>query len=350
MNYMNISENPIIALKAHDRKKLRYKCVNVMRSVVMRLDHFTPDTSHWLLRESANLARIQGIYATSKHLEYFTHESSMILHGIAPWNLSPPVCGYAGGRHNARCLDSIKIYNYTIPVSTYNPVSYAFAGSHPIHVQGMPVESLPFTCLRMAVSRPSTEALAAVSQMLHSLSNFSRHNSEVPRAKEIKIKGSLLTALDKEKKLHPYMQGYNRAKIVLSHTDAGCETLAEAIPQPIVSSIFANEYVSQYRITTNNRTYYADFAVPSIRLLIEFDDAGKLGTTEEEFLDARQSFLKRQSDLQALGYSFFRVTWNDLLEPNSLYYRLLRAALTVKADFRIRTNPVKRLSEDEHII
>ncbi|WP_418969463.1 DUF559 domain-containing protein [Alloscardovia omnicolens] len=347
---MENSKDLIIVLKGHTRKTLHVNHVDIMRSVGMRSDCFTPDTPDWQIRDAVNLARIYGTYATSKNIAYFTHESSMILHGISPWNPSPPVCAHVTKQGNKRILKPVSIYNCSIAQSQYYPIRSSFIRHDVNIVSGVPAESLSLTCLRMALTHPLIDGIAAVSQMLHVITEFSRHNMDASRTRERKIKESLLSMLEEERTRRPFMSGYKHAKSIIENADAACETLGEAVLQPIVAALFPPQYASQFNIAINGHNYYTDFAVLGLHLIIEFDGTRKMGRTEEEFLEARQYQLNRQSALESLGYSFIRVRWNELMNLRALYYRILRSALTKRPDFHVQTNPLKQLLEADEII
>ena len=113
---------------------------------------------------------------------------------------------------------------------------------------------------------------------------------------------------------------------------------------------FPNQYVTQYKIRARGNDYYADFAIPGLNLLIEFDGKGKMGSNENEFLDARQESIKRQQLLEMLGYSFIRVTWKELLSPRELMHHLLSVAVTQRENFREESSALRTLLESESVL
>lgn len=105
------------------------------------------------------------------------------------------------------------------------------------------------------------------------------------------MKQSLLDLLDRIHLEHPSIQKYHRARTIISRANAGCETIPEAVLLPIVDAAFTDPFETQFRIRirAKGRDYYADFAVPYLQLLIEFDGRGKWVPPSKSFLTLRKS-------------------------------------------------------------
>ncbi len=348
MNYMNINENPIIVLKAHDRKKVRFAYANIMPSVIMKTEGFTEDTPRWQVQDAINVARIHGIFATSRSLKYFTHETVMILHGIPIWGSSPSVYSASKRRLNTRYLRDVKVLKQSYSSSAYYPNSIELNDPNIVQIDGLPVESLEYTAVRMALSRDTITAVSAVSLILHKLVSFSRSEQEQSRKREKEMKQSLLDLLDRIHLEHPGIQKYHRARTIISRANAGCETIPEAVLLPIVDAVFTDLFETQFRIHAKGRDYYADFAVPYLQLLIEFDGMGKMGATEQAFLDAREKQTRRQYELEALGYKFIRFRWRDLQDLRELYYRLVSFALQHDSNYHLCRNELRSYLNEEY--
>lgn len=82
----------------------------------------------------------------------------------------------------------------------------------------------------------------------------------------------------------------------------------------------------QYAIRTSGGSFRADFALPELKLVIEFDGKGKYGdnTSAQEVLLAER---RRESLLIEEGWSFLRVRWEDFDDDASLRGRI-RLAVT----------------------
>ncbi|WP_418969456.1 DUF559 domain-containing protein [Alloscardovia omnicolens] len=346
---MDTQQETIITTR-HDRRKIQCRYVTIMRSVLLPTDHFYTDTPHWLIHHAVNMARIKGLHALCTNIERFSQESAMILYQLSPWNSTPPVCAVVSKRQNRRPLKAVTIHNCQIPATEFCPTTLDLNEQNAQHIDGLPVETLTLTAIRMALTRPTIDAIVAVSQILHTVTCFSRFTMESSRAREHSEKRALLSSLKQIHQHYPVLHNYQRARIIIEAADASCETVAEAALLPIVYAAFPNQYVSQHKIRVNAHDYYADFAVPGPHLIIEFDGEGKMGSTEEEFLAARRKQLQRQNTLESQGYSFIRVTWNELKNPSELYHRLIRHAVHKNPEFRIRNSDLKRLLEAESVL
>lgn len=129
----------------------------------------------------------------------------------------------------------------------------------------------------------------------------------------------------------------------------GCN-IGEAALLPIIQAVFPEQYECQYYIRANRHDYYADFAIPNIKLLIEFDGANKMGSNREEFYKQRRQQLERQHFLENAEYSFMRVAWEDLQKPRDLYLLMIHHALKLNPQFDFLTSPMRTLLESEGIL
>jgi very-short-patch-repair endonuclease len=89
-------------------------------------------------------------------------------------------------------------------------------------------------------------------------------------------------------------------------------------------------YEYQWMVTTRGRTYFIDFAYPSVQLAIEVDGY--------ETRRSRRSFdddAERQNHLVLAGWTFLRVTWTRLLhDPSGVARDIVEVLGTKGFDFR----------------
>lgn len=128
----------------------------------MKTEGFTEDTPRWQIQDAINVARIHGVFATSKSLKYFTHESAMILHGIPIWGSSPSVYSASKRRLNTRYLRDVKVLKESYSSSAYYPNSIDLNNPNIVQINGLPVESLEYTAVRMALTRNCMTAISAL--------------------------------------------------------------------------------------------------------------------------------------------------------------------------------------------
>ncbi len=347
---MNNLQKNISSLRANEKRRVHYPHVTVLRSVVMNIESFSAETPRWQIRYALNLARIVGVYRTRKNLQYFTHESAVLLHGLSPWNVEPSVYAATNSNRHKTTLPKVTINTEVFEPRGFRPTFSLQRSDEYLTIDNLPVESLENTAIRMVISRPAVDALVAVSQILHRLTRFSHFQWQYSRSLEKQVKQSLLVRLDKIQKEHPKLGNYDRGRVLINVADAACESAGEAALQPILYAVFSDALVSQYKIHMNGHDYFADFAVPEVHLIIEFDGVGKMGTNEQEFNDALHAQLNRQNAIESLGYSFIRVKWNDLLNPTDLYNRFVRYSMKKYSDFHLRSSTLKSLLESEAVI
>ena len=345
-----IQQPEIIVLKGNDSKKYNKHYAKIMRGVVMNTERFSKDSPAWEIRDAVNLARIHAVYATRTGIECFTHESAMLIHGIPTWDNTPEIRAVKGNDRHIVDLKEVEICKHTVVSRKFLPSALMLSKKHVQNINGLPVESLVLTSLRIALSRPAIDAIVAVSEILHEVTLFSRFHQKDSRIAEKKVKDTLLTSLKNVRRKYPRLFNYKRAELIINTADAGCENIAEAALLPFVCATFPNQYVTQYKIHARGNDYYADFAIPGLNLLIEFDGKGKMGSNENEFLDARQESIKRQQLLEMLGYSFIRVTWKELLSPRELMHHLLSVAVTQRENFREESSALRTLLESESVL
>lgn len=75
----------------------------------------------------------------------------------------------------------------------------------------------------------------------------------------------------------------------------------------------------QYRVTVKGRTYFADFAWPDCRVIVETDGKGKY---EEPGAYSREK--DRERDLQSLGWIVMRCGWQEIWQPDSPFLERLK--------------------------
>ena len=78
------------------------------------------------------------------------------------------------------------------------------------------------------------------------------------------------------------------------------------------------EPVLQYRVDIRTGERFIDLCWPELRIAVEFDGRLKYRTGDDVFAEKL-----RQDDIQAQGWIFLRVTWEDLREMRLVADRLL---------------------------
>ena len=156
---------------------------------------------------------------------------------------------------------------------------------------------------------------------LHKWSGFSNFTQDTCRGRAEVIRKTLLSRLEREEG----HRGCARARRILSSIDPGCDNPAEAALTWVVRTLCPYEVSTQYELSVGGRRFFADIALPRLKLIIEFDGIEKLGSTLGEFDRAKRSWIQREQALQDQGWHFLRVNWLDFNDWNELRRRMSSA-------------------------
>ncbi|WP_022867652.1 endonuclease domain-containing protein [Schaalia vaccimaxillae] len=338
---MSLPHTQVIRTQGNQRRVLPDQSVSIRRGAILLLKDEDMTAPMWRAQSLANGARILATNHFTRGSTVFTHESAMIAHGLAPWCKNPNVSLRPKGRCNRKILPALRIGEHSIASVHSVPTQSTRLGDDAEAVDGVLVDSLETTALLMAASRPPTDAIVAVSQIVRRLSKFDRFLPKASRAHEAGVKAHLLERLSPGGDC-AHLRGASRAGLLIAGSDAGCESVGEAALLTVLLTLEPQNIRTQYEIVANGNTYFADFALPKWRIVIEFDGVIKMGTNEREFHQAQAELMARQRDLEDAGWTVVRVGWKDLLNLDALRAKLLARILRVQ---RIPTLP-SRLAED----
>lgn len=135
-------------------------------------------------------------------------------------------------------------------------------------------------------------------------------------------KGASMEVMKQLLAASPTKRGSRRAADLLAALDGRAESAGETRTRLLLHSFGLQSYVPQVEISTREGRFRADFADPEVRVIIEFDGRTKYtdyGPSDEVLLAERG----RESALQELGWTVFRIKWKQLDRPGELRHRLL---------------------------
>ena len=106
--------------------------------------------------------------------------------------------------------------------------------------------------------------------------------------------------------------GRERARWIIDHADAGCESPGEALVLLALLRAGINGMTTQEEVHIDGHAYFIDIALPDLKIAIEFDGRIKYGDTVDEVHDSIEAEQRRQRDLERDGWTVIRVRWSDL--------------------------------------
>ncbi len=139
--------------------------------------------------------------------------------------------------------------------------------------------------------------------------------------------GLLSTIIDAAR----HRKGAATARRALEFADPRAESVGESLSRAVIAQLGLPAPVLQYEVVRDGvwlaRT---DFAWPQYRLIGEFDGRIKYLGTSSEVADTVMREKRRQSAIEAAGWTVVRWTWSDLTPPTTLH-ALLSPHLTPRS-------------------
>lgn len=129
----------------------------------------------------------------------------------------------------------------------------------------------------------------------------------------------LTQALD----LARFWRGSLAAGRVLSAADARSASPGETLLRLDLHALGWTSAVPQSEVRgASGKSYFADFELPDVKVLVEFDGRVKYLDSPRDVFDAEK---RREDDLRLMGWSFVRVVWADLGRLDVLSQKIGRA-------------------------
>lgn len=266
-------------------------------------------------------ARIAAVIRALKKNGVVVGPSALIIWGVEQWIANPDVWIRVDHRYPSVELPAVVTGGVRVPAVLARQ-SRVPMPDDTRRIQGIDVDSLENTAVLMALSSHPLEAFVAVCGILRRLSRFDRFSLDESRRREAEVRRRIVARLKKCGR----RRGRKRAMRILHLADAACETVAEAALLWVLLSVVPERPRSQYPVDRNGRIYFCDFALPGVRIIIEFDGMAKMGNDEAEFRLRRAELMARQRDIEAQGWRFVRVQWRDFANFTALRTALAREA------------------------
>jgi len=291
------------------------------RGAYVRLPFDLSQAKPWEIWESIALARIIASVQRRDPTPLVVGSSALLFHGVRGWIVNPNVELYQPQRRTSQLIPPFRCAAKPVPA-----VRRVYRRGPPItsertRVSGLLTEHPYDALIRCAMHDDALQAFALGCSALHKWSGFSNFSQDACRGRAEDIRKEILSRLERAKG----RRGYARARRILSSIDPGCDNPAEAALTWVVRALCPYEVSTQYELSTADRRFFADIAIPHCKLIIEFDGIEKLGSTQGEFDRAKRSWVQREQMLQDQGWHFLRVNWVNFNDWNALRGRISHA-------------------------
>ena len=327
---MSLPHSLVVPTHGHSRCILPAGCVPLKRGFALSIPADMGGEPKWRLQELVDGARLVAVNASCASGTTFTHESAMLAHGLRPLAPNPDVLVRAPYRRPALALPGIDWNGVRIDSARLTQTRTALVLRDVMDADGVAADSLEATAIAMALHRPLPDAVAAVGQILRRLSHFDRFSSAASQSREDIVRARLLELLAEEGRGR-VLRGLRGAESIIRFAQAGCESPGESRLLAVLLTLFPHDVQTQFEILAGGQRYFADFAIPCWKVIIEFDGLIKMGSNEQEFRRAQADLMARQRALEDSGWTVVRVGWNDVLQVDVLRAKLLRRILAVQS-------------------
>ncbi|PID97985.1 MAG: hypothetical protein CSA82_01675 [Actinobacteria bacterium] len=295
----------------------------------------------WDQRRLVSLARIVAVAETVGTPACFTRESALMVRGSALINSNPEICLHSirEGNTNHSKLPAIVLNNEIIsPAIRVRRVCARTFSDDPDEVEGLTIASSMRVATDIGRFAPLREAFPELCLLLREVSGFDRRDMAGSLAREQDVKNQWLSALNNI----PHGRGIRRARALINAISGACESLAEGAFLLLLHTHGVEDWVQQLELVVSGKTYFADFAIPSCKLIIEIDGRAKLGENDAEIHNSLRSLMERSNDIESLGWRVIHITAKDILFHPDQVYTYLRQVAPELFDPRAYISPVFR--------
>lgn len=293
------------------------------RMRIRRGFHIRPhpgNTEPWQEWQAVALGRILAVNDTYRGRAIFVGSSALVLHGIPMWVANPDVTLWPYRRRRAYALATVEGTRTVVPqarirITTVPPIHGPVAV-----LGGVQAETPVDAAVRLVQGSGVIEGAVAVAMVLHRLARFDRFDLPASRGRVEAVRESMLEALEQSGN----RRWRNRARRLIASADGGCDSVLEAVVVWIVRTLTDSVVVTQFEVFADGERYFADIALPELRVIIELDGRGKLGDDLTSFRRAQRRWMVRQQRIEEAGWRVFRLNWHDLNDFVGLRSRIAR--------------------------
>ena len=296
---------------------------------IMRGAYLRPERNRmrWEQRFMVSLARAVAAMQLLPSARCLTHTSAALVQGLSMWTQEPDV--YLASPSNPR-MTTTRLPLFRFPASGVpRPIECIEPDGRQVllHrrrldladdeiqvVGGVPVTHALRTAFDCACDEPPFNALSIADSALRRYcwpDPWDREASEVGQERARAYWDALVSRYRGRK-------GIAQARAVLAAASPWADLPGESVLRWMVLVLGLPEPVLQHRVDTRTGERFIDLCWPRFRIAVEFDGRIKYRTEDDVFSEKL-----RQDDIQAQGWIFLRVTWEDLCEMRQVADRLL---------------------------
>ena len=296
---------------------------------IMRGAYLKPDRNRmrWEQRFIVSLARAVAAMQVLPSARCLTHTSAALVQGLAMWTQEPDV--YLSFPSNPRTTTA-RLPLFRFPASGVpKPVERVEPDGRQVLlyrrrldldddeiqvVGGVPVTRALRTAFDCACDEPPFNALSIADSALRQYCGPDPWNRGACRDKEKQARAYWKRLVSR----YRGRKGIAQARAVLAAASPWAVLPGESVLRWMVLVLGLPEPVLQYRVDIRTGERFIDLCWPELRIAVEFDGRLKYRTGDDVFAEKL-----RQDDIQAQGWIFLRVTWEDLREMRLVADRLL---------------------------
>ena len=236
------------------------------------------------------------------------------------WVANPDVTLWPYRRRRVYALATVEGTRTVVPqvrvrITTVPPVHAPVAV-----LGGVQAEAPVDAAVRLAQGSGVIEGAVAVAMVLHRLARFDRFDLSASRGRVEVVRESMLEVLEQSGN----RRWRERARRLIASADGGCDSVLEAVVVWIVRTLTDSAVVTQFEVVADGERYFADIALPELRVIIELDGRGKLGDDLASFRLAQRRWMVRQQRIEEAGWRVLRLNWHDLNDFVVLRSRVAR--------------------------
>lgn len=279
-------------------------------------------THPWEKHAVVMVARIVVTARLFPQILSFTADSALLILGLAQYRASSDV--------HARIDQTFPRFRLAFPAIQMNGRVIAQAGKLRLRreqptprstevLMGLRVADMPFLVADVARGSDPVKALAEVSVLMHEVVKYiPRDDPQVAIRSEAFRKECFMAVSDA-----PRCANNLRARHIITAADPRCESIAEGAFLAFLYQQGCKPWEQQLEIRTSAGRFFADFAIPEVKLIIEIEGYSKHVTNGGSAQKGHQAFVDRASQLLHAGWRPIALTAREVLfQPDSVASKL----------------------------
>lgn len=257
------------------------------------------DAEAWQIRRAVMTARrmaVAGRATNDRRQKILTGESALALRGLQTWNNTGDIHVHSEPvQKRGRYLEApaVRVHEVQVPAVKIHHLRAKRLDKEVLNVQGAATVSLEEAILDLARFAHPLVAWVGICFALRWLCQFDKFRYSKSREAESQVKEKLIHMAAPLKR----RRGYQRIVNLIRSTDAGVESIGEALYAYLLTVILRADESSeayfecQYPVEEEGKQYFLDIAFPHKKLDCEFDGHGKIEDRKQikQWIDRRHA-------------------------------------------------------------